>query len=175
MADRSANALKARAERLYFLLEQEAKDSAAIAQRFSLYQQIKEAKIRLLELENELHDKLQSAAEAARRLAEAATDSAVDFSASPGGSVGEQIEQAYAEILAGLEESGGDSPVVEAAFSRLRQLQDLEAQEFRQRFEAGLNLPVDAGAAILARARALRKELEDTASSNPAAPQADDP
>jgi len=117
-------------------------------------------------LEKEPEDRPQSAAEVAQRLVSPA---------SLGGSVGEQIDQTYAEIMARMEESGGEPPEIDEAFSRLRRLQASEAQDFRQRFEASLNLPVDAGEAILARARALRKELEGVTSSNPASPQADDP
>ncbi len=42
-----------------------------------------------------------------------------------------------------------------------------EAQRFQEEFEATLSMPLDAGARILAKARALRKELDDLTSSNP--------
>lgn len=89
----------------------------------------------------------------------------------------DRIERLYEHIQALVREPG--TPVrereVERAFSRLRELQEDEARAFRQQFESALNLPLDAGVTILARARALRKELEDLTSPDPAAPHTDRP
>ncbi len=53
---------------------------------------------------------------------------------------------------------------IDATWSRLRELQEKEAQRFQEEFEASLSMPLDAGARILAKARALRKEREDLTS-----------
>jgi hypothetical protein len=96
------------------------------------------------------------------------------------GSIEEQIDVLYDEIIA-LTETGqaGEEKhreqEIERAYARLRELQEAEAREFRERFEASLEVPIDAGDQILGRARALRKELEDLATSNPAASQGDGP
>jgi hypothetical protein len=50
---------------------------------------------------------------------------------------------------------------IDARWSRLRELQEKEAQRAQEEFEASLSMPLDAGAKILAKARALRKELDD--------------
>ncbi len=51
---------------------------------------------------------------------------------------------------------------------RLRELQQREADRFRQQFESSLTMPIDAGAKILERSRALKEQLEDPAVANPA-------
>ncbi len=89
-----------------------------------------------------------------------------------------QIEGLYDEIIA-LTEHPASRPnrneEIESAYARLRVLQQAEAEQFRKRFEAGLKMPIDAGEKILARARTLRKELEDLASSDAAAEAPDKP
>jgi hypothetical protein len=64
---------------------------------------------------------------------------------------------------------------VEAAFARLLELQAAEADRFRERFEASLEMPIDAGEQILARARRLREELEDLAARDTAPGSSDIP
>jgi len=87
----------------------------------------------------------------------------------------DQIESLYDEIIALTRESSPRTDEIEQAYARLQELQLAEARQYRERFEASLNMPIDAGEQILARARALRKELEDLASSDSAAQDADEP
>jgi hypothetical protein len=92
-------------------------------------------------------------------------------------SLEDEIERLYDEILALVHEQTADGQPrdeeIERAYARLRELQAAEAREFRARFEASLAMPIDAGKQILERARALRAELEDLASADPAAREAD--
>ena len=48
---------------------------------------------------------------------------------------------------------------------RLRQLQNREAQRFRDQFESRLEMPIDAGRRILEQARKLRRRFEDSAAA----------
>lgn len=64
---------------------------------------------------------------------------------------------------------------LERAFSRLLEFQTAEAERFRERFEASLEMPMDAGEQILDRARRLREELEDLAASDGTAENSDTP
>lgn len=64
---------------------------------------------------------------------------------------------------------------IERAYARLQELQAAEAMSFRERFEASLEMPIDAGQQILDRARRLREELEDLAASDAAAGDSDTP
>lgn len=89
--------------------------------------------------------------------------------------VEDQIEDLYEEIIALAHEEPAEAPMLERAYARLRELQMAEARQYREWFEASLNMPIDAGDRILARARTLREELEDTASSDPAVQDADKP
>lgn len=89
--------------------------------------------------------------------------------------LGKQLDDLYNEVL---ELSRGPSTAareqaLEKAFMRLRALQQAEALQFRQQFEASLNAPLGAGRALLARVRELRRELENSAPANPAPPEAD--
>lgn len=90
-------------------------------------------------------------------------------------SVEDQIESLYEEIIALAHEEPAEAPTIERAYAQLRELQMAEARQYREWFEASLKMPIDAGDRILARARALREELEDTASSDPAVQDADKP
>lgn len=90
-----------------------------------------------------------------------------------------QIERLYTEIIALSQEEDREgsrtrSKEIEQAYERLRELQGAAAASFLEQFEASLHMPVDAGDRILADARRLRRELEDLASSDSAAPNADD-
>lgn len=87
--------------------------------------------------------------------------------------VEEQIEHLYDEIIALTRQSApGEeaklSSKLARAYSRLLELQATAAKDYRNRFEASLQMPLDAGKKLLARARTLRAELEDLASSDPA-------
>jgi hypothetical protein len=90
----------------------------------------------------------------------------------------EEIERLYDEIAALVQErtvdGGPREEEIARSYARLRELQMAEAKEFRARFEAGLTMPIDAGEKLLKRARAVREALEDPASSDPAAREADD-
>ncbi len=94
--------------------------------------------------------------------------------------VEEQIEQLYDEIIALAREQPAGNEVhrdetLERSYAKLLELQRAEAERFRERFEDSLAMPIDAGEKLLDRLRALREELEDPASSDPAAQNADDP
>ncbi len=83
----------------------------------------------------------------------------------------DEIGRLYDEI-ARLSEAAASKPAIQeqlrAAWHRLRELQSQEAVAFRRTFEASLAMPVDAGRQILAEARALRRQLEDLTSADPA-------
>ncbi len=83
--------------------------------------------------------------------------------------LGTEIEALYERIdtLVQKRQAGGDGErrieiesEITAAFDQLRKLQKIEATRFREEFEAGLAMPVDAGEQILGRTRALREKLE---------------
>lgn len=98
---------------------------------------------------------------------------------SPDSGVEDQIEHLYDEIIAltdreDLTSSERDNQI-KRAYARLHELQTAEAAIFRERFEASLDMPIDAGARILARTRTLRGELEDLTASDPATALPDDP
>jgi serine/threonine protein kinase len=90
-----------------------------------------------------------------------------------------QIEQLYDRIIHLSEDSAMDPSMrdqeVEGAFARLLELQAAEAERFRERFEASLEMPIDAGEQILARARRLREELEDITARDTAPGSSDTP
>jgi len=90
----------------------------------------------------------------------------------------EEIEHLYARITALPRDRstvGESNEEVERAFARLRELQQAEAEQYRDQFEAGLKMPIDAGDRILARAYALRKELEDLLAQDTTLQQSADP
>ncbi len=83
----------------------------------------------------------------------------------------DEIGRLYDEI-ARLSETATSEPAaqeqVRAAWRRLRELQSQEARAFSRAFEASRAAPVDAGNQILAEARALRRQLENLTSADPA-------
>ncbi len=90
-----------------------------------------------------------------------------------------EIDRLYDEIIALTRQGPATSgsardEEIERAYARLQELQAVEAKRFREWFEASLEMPIDAGESILARARALREELENLTSSDPAAPSTDE-
>ncbi len=88
---------------------------------------------------------------------------------------GDEISQLYAEV-ARIAVAGADSDSVEDGvalqaqlqnhWSRLRQLQEAEAEELYRLFEASLEMPIDAGAQLLHQVRSLKIALEDSAASD---------
>ena len=83
-----------------------------------------------------------------------------------------EIETLYRHIDAlTAKQRADDSAQVAAelsdALARLRDLQQAEATQFREEFEARLTMPIDAGDQILRRAKKLREKLEDLTASNP--------
>jgi len=90
-----------------------------------------------------------------------------------------EIERLYDRIILLSEESEAEPATrdqeIERAFARLLKLQAAEAEAFRERFEASLEMPIDAGQQILARARRLREELESLAAGDAAAGSSDTP
>jgi serine/threonine protein kinase len=90
-----------------------------------------------------------------------------------------EIERLYDQIIHLSEESTMDRSMrdkeVEGAFARLLELQAAEADRFRERFEASLEMPIDAGEQILTRARRLREELEDLAARDTTPESSDTP
>lgn len=90
----------------------------------------------------------------------------------------EEIERLYDKIIAlskNAEPGSALDTEIDRAYARLLELQTAEAQKFREHFEASLDMPINAGAQILARARALREELEDLTASDTATSLPDDP
>ncbi|MEM8960423.1 MAG: hypothetical protein AAGD38_03010 [Acidobacteriota bacterium] len=83
-------------------------------------------------------------------------------------SIEERIEHLYDRIIILAETTAEDSNRVEIdeLWSQLRSLQRIEAEQYRQRFEASLEMPIDAGQRILENARKLRRELEDITASD---------
>ena len=81
-----------------------------------------------------------------------------------------EIEGLYDRIILLSEESAVEPATsdeeLDRAFARLVELQAAEAERFRERFEASLEMPIDAGEQILARARKLREELESLATGD---------
>lgn len=61
-------------------------------------------------------------------------------------------------------------PEISEIWDSLRRLQTEEADRYEAAFEATLASPIDAGRTLLARARALRKRLENPAAHHPASP-----
>lgn len=57
---------------------------------------------------------------------------------------------------------------IDVTWHRLRRLQRLEADRYEAAFKASLSLPIGAGSRLMAEAKALRDELEDTPASDPA-------
>lgn len=90
----------------------------------------------------------------------------------------EQIEDLYDKLIALAQQPAANQSLlddeIERSYARLRELQTAEARRFREQFETSLAMPIDAGAEILTRIRALKEELEDLASANAAAPEAND-
>ncbi len=84
-----------------------------------------------------------------------------------------EIERLYDRIIllgddSELEPAARDEEI-KHAYARLLELQAAEAESFREHFEASLEMPIDAGEQILARARRLREELESLAAGDAAA------
>ena len=83
----------------------------------------------------------------------------------------DEIGRLYDEI-ARLSEKAASKPAVQeqlrTAWRRLRELQSQEALAFRTALEDSLAAPADAGRKILDEARALRRQLEDLTSADPA-------
>ncbi len=92
-------------------------------------------------------------------------------------SVEEQIEGLYDEIIALTREASADDlscgEEIDRKWAHLLELQQAEAAQFRERFETGLNMPIDAGQQILDRAAVLREEVADLISANRPAAAAD--
>ena len=131
-------------------------------------------------LEKDPEDRPPSASAVARELESIADASRPPPRHAEPVAVEDQIERLYNEIIAltrAESSARGSSRAdeVERAYARLLELQTAEAKQYRERFEASLNMPIDAGERILARARALREELEDLAPSDPAAQDTDKP
>jgi len=124
-------------------------------------------------------DRPPSAAAAAHEIAVIVDGSEpLQLRAEPAESVAieDQIESLYDRIIVLSREEPKDESTrneIERAYARLLELQAAEAKQFRERFEASLDMPIDAGEQILARARALRAKLEGLASSDTAAHEAD--
>jgi protein kinase-like protein/putative zinc finger protein len=89
-----------------------------------------------------------------------------------------QIESLYDKLIDLAQQQPADHGAlekeIERHYDRLLELQAAEAERFREQFEAGLTMPIDAGAEILDRIRALKEELEDLAPADTAAQEADD-
>lgn len=88
------------------------------------------------------------------------------------------IERLYDRIISLAEqqpssEDAAHDEELARCYVQLGLLQAAEARAFRADFEASLAMPVDAGKEIIARAKALRRELEDLASPDTAAGNAD--
>lgn len=90
-----------------------------------------------------------------------------------------EIERLYDRIILFSEDSEADSATreaeIERAHARLLELQAAEAEDFRMRFEASLDMPIDAGDRILTRAERLREELESLAAGDAASDSSDTP
>jgi hypothetical protein len=100
---------------------------------------------------------------------------ALKRSAEPAVDLATRIDRLYDQIIAWTQEPsaaerGGE---IEKAWLQLRKLQEAEAVQFRERFEASLAMPMDAGSNLRARARSLRSELEDLATAHPASRRPD--
>ncbi|HEX9732309.1 MAG TPA: hypothetical protein VGG06_10020 [Thermoanaerobaculia bacterium] len=90
----------------------------------------------------------------------------------------DEIGRLYDEIAdlalrSGSATDAGLDKRIEALWARLRQLQAEEAERYHEAFVASLAMPIDAGAKILAEARALRRELENTPTADPATRKSD--
>jgi hypothetical protein len=90
-----------------------------------------------------------------------------------------KIEHLYDRLIALAQQQPAEDGTlpdeeIERCYDKLLELQTAEAERFREQFEASLAMPIDAGAKVLARIRGLKDELEDLASSDPAAPAADE-
>ncbi len=88
----------------------------------------------------------------------------------------EQIEHLYDKLIAlarqqPAEDGALPDEEVERCYDRLLELQTAEAERFREQFEATLAMPIDTGAKVLARIRALK---EDLTSADAAAQETDD-
>ncbi len=86
-------------------------------------------------------------------------------------SIDEQIEHLYDKLIALAQQQPAEDGLppdeeIERYYDRLLELQTAAAERFRKQFEASLAMPIDAGANVLARIRALKGELEDLASSD---------
>lgn len=100
---------------------------------------------------------------ASKRSAESAVDLAT------------RIDRLYDQIIAWTQEPSADGRRgdIDQAWLQLRKLQEAEAVQFRERFEATLAMPLDAGSTLRARARSLRSELEALAAAHPASRRPD--
>jgi hypothetical protein len=91
--------------------------------------------------------------------------------------VEEEIEDLYDKLIVLAQQPAANQALlddeIERSYTRLRELQTAEAKRFREQFETNLAMPIDAGEEILTRIRALKEELEDLASANAAASEAD--
>lgn len=89
--------------------------------------------------------------------------------------VSADIERLYDRIItlaknrSPADDNAASDEEIERCYGQLRLLQAAEARAFRADFEASLGMPVDAGKRILNRVADLRKELEDLASADDAA------
>src|SRR5215213_1808026 len=86
-------------------------------------------------------------------------------------SIDEQIEHLYDKLIALAQQQPAENGVpsdeeIERCYDRLLKLQTAAAERFRKQFEASLAMPIDAGANVLSRVRALKGELEDLAASD---------
>jgi hypothetical protein len=128
-------------------------------------------------LAKEAAERPADAATVARELERCIGGSRSAPGASTASSVEDEIERLYDEIVSLIRDRSAEaaSPALERAYARLIELQTAEAEQFRQRFEQSLEMPIDAGERILARARELREELEDLATSDAAVRNAHNP
>ncbi len=88
-----------------------------------------------------------------------------------------EIDQVYDEISAlSRDPSSPDRDAkISDAFSRIKDLEHREADQFQKRFERRLNMPIDAGAKILERAEDLRSHLENLVANYRAAEETPSP
>lgn len=87
----------------------------------------------------------------------------------------DEIGRLYDEIADLASETSPDEKRIETLWARLRRLQSEEADRFHEYFEASLAMPIDAGAQILAEAKALRSQLENSTSSDTTTRKSDHP
>lgn len=88
----------------------------------------------------------------------------------PGADLEAAIDSLYDDIIRMSMGPGKGEAIdeLESAFARLLELQQAEAEGYRETFEASLEMPLDAGERILDRARELRQRLESLAARDTA-------